>query len=469
MNDLYRFDMALTRPVFYMMRKGIRVDPLIKERLARETHEKWDHYQTLLNEVAGRYVNVGSSKQVAKLLYGEFGVKERRKDKKVTTDEDALRAIMAEAEFNIGRYVTDQKKYQWSRIFLTVKLMLKIREARKIISSYTGCPESGCDCENPSLILFDEDGRMRSTISVGGTETMRFSHSKTLWGTGMNLATVPHPIRVMFIADDGWELCETDLNRGESWVYAHLSEDPELMRIHQEGDDFHSVTAAAIQGAFGEEGLTAEEITKRAKAGDPTAYKIRYLGKKVNHASSYRMGPFRGAEVINEEADSTNITITPGQMRKAQALWRQKYPGIEWWWSEIDRELESSRTLITPYGRRRMFYGFMGEHLKKEATAYVPQSTSVDYMNRGMLRLFEKLIEGQKLPVELLHQNHDSILFQYPIGLRDLVLPAVMELLTSTVRVRGHQISIPVEASIGQNWGDFHKTNNPDGLKTWHG
>lgn len=468
----FEFDMALQRPVFYMMRRGIRIDRAKKLEFAQEAHDLWDQFQSSLNVVAGGFLNVNSPKQVHKYLYKELGVTERRKrdpktgKSRVTADEDALRAIMANAEAAMAEAKRDDTKNRHFRIYLSTKLLLRIRGERKIISSYTGCPLE-CNCNKPSYIYVDDDSRMRCTISVGGTETMRFSHSKTLWDTGCNMATISHRLRQMFIADDGYELAELDLNRGESWVYTYLSMDPELLRIHTSGGDFHAETAAIIQGVFGSENLTADEIAALAKSGDKFGYKLRYLGKKRNHASAYRMGPFRAAEVVNEEADDTNITVTPTQMKEAGDLWLGKYFGIRGWWAEIDKQVEDYRYLTTSYGRKRDFYGFMNDSLKKEATAYEPQSTSVDYLNHGMLRVYDELVEPGHFGLELLHQNHDSILVQYPKQHRDNVIPEMISRIESVVNIRGHNVTIPVEATCGQNWGDYHKDKNPEGLRDW--
>lgn len=455
----FQFDMALQRPVFAMYRRGIKVDLAKRAELSELAQQEWDRHQLNLNKVAGTEVNVNSPKQMQWLFYKELGLPVRRKNdqgkSKITTDEDALRSLMAFTNDKISKLVQEDAKYRWIRCLLALKLTLKIRGIRKLKSSYYD-------------VDIDRDDRARTEIAVGGTETMRFSHSKTAWDTGLNLATVPHKVRRVFIADDGYELAEFDLNRGESWVYTFLSMDPELLRIHLSGGDFHSETASAIQSAFGGAGMTPQEIAKLAKSGDEFGYRIRYLGKKVNHASAYRMGPFRAAEVINEEEDDTGITVMPGQMKKAQALWRRKYMGVEGtWWNGIDRELENNRRLVTPYGRVRDFYGFMNDHLKKEATAHVPQSTSVDYLNIGMLRVYNELVSKKAYGLELLHQNHDSILVQYPIEYRDEVIPEVITRLTSSVIINGEKVSIPVEGMHGQNWGDWHKDRNPEGLQEW--
>lgn len=452
----FQFDMQLQAPVFYMMRRGIRVNQALRSQLSETYQEDWDKAQVSLNYLAGRPINVSSPGHIlGKYLYNELGCPVRRKDKSITCDEDALRASMAFVSDKMTKLKQPDAKDRWLRALLSIKLILKIRETRKLKQSYLD-------------VELDHDGRARCTISVGGTETMRFAHSKTLWDTGLNLATVPHKLRTIFIPDDGYELAEFDLNRGESWVYTYLSLDPELLRIHTSGGDFHSETAAAIQSAFGGKGLSADEIKRLAKAGDQFGYKIRYLGKKVNHASAYRMGPFRAAEVVNEEVDDTGITVVPAQMKKAQALWKAKYFGIQGWWDGIDKQLEESRTLTTPYGRQRQFFGFMDDHLKKSATAQVPQSTSVDYLNRGMLRVYKELVEPRVLGIELLHQNHDSILVQYPVRFRDEVHPEITDrLMLESVRINNHDVTIPVEGMFGQNWGDYNKDKNPDGLQEW--
>lgn len=258
----------------------------------------------------------------------------------------------------------------------------------------------------------------------------------------------------MFIADDGKELAELDLNRGESWIYAHLSKDPEMMRIHHDGLDFHAETAAAIAHAFSDRQEPAHEIVRLFKSGDEWAYFIRYLGKRVNHASAYRMGPFKQAEVINDDADDTGITITVAQAKEAQKLWKQKYAGMLGWWSTIERTLSNdARTLTTPYGRKQTFYDWWGDSLFKEATAYVPQSTSVDYLNLGMLDVYNDLVMEGAYGLEILHQNHDAILIQYDEGRRDEVLGEVASRLQRKIVVNDVEFTIPVEAEYGHSWG----------------
>lgn len=444
----FEFDQLLLEPIHAMMQTGIRVDYEQLEKFRSDYVLRWQKFQAKLDQVAGRPLNTGSPKQMKEMLYGELGLPTRRLKGTPTVNEDALRAIMAECVSKVEGLKSLEAKARWMRGALVCRLALNITGVRKRISSYLGLSIKAGRLHG-EVPFTDSDGRIRSTISVGGTKTARFSHSKTLWGTGVNLATIPRELRAMFIADEGFELAEFDLERGESWIYAHLSEDPELLRIHLEGLDFHSETAAAISAAFGEPKELEWIIANR----DGEAYKLRYLGKKINHASAYRMGPFRGTQVVNEEADETGITVTQREFKNAQALWKQKYWMMPAWWNEIEAQISRDRTMRTLYGRHITFHDHYGSELFKEATAWVPQSTSVDYMNRGLLRVYHRFQKKGAWGLKLLTQTHDSILVQYEADARAEAVPAIAEALKDELTIKRRTFSIPIEAGVGQNWG----------------
>jgi DNA polymerase I-like protein with 3'-5' exonuclease and polymerase domains len=443
----YEFDMALLEPVWYMMRRGVKIDKKKKLEFSGEYKSRWDKFQKDLNYVAGYELNVNSSKQVKQFLYDDVGLPMRRAGGKPSANEDSLRSLMAIAHDKMESLSQENAKMRWMRGYLGIRLILKIRGLRKRLSSYVD-------------VDIDPDGRMRTTLSVGGTETFRFSSSKTLWDTGCNLQTIPRELRSMFIADDGYEMAEFDLNRGESWVYAHLSGDPEMMRIHQTGGDFHAETACAISSLFGER-VSMDEWEEFYSKDPEKGYKLRFLGKKSNHAFAYRMGPHRAAETVNESADDTGITITVGEGKKMREFWLKKYLMIPTWWSNIENELREARTLESPLGRKWTFFDRWGDSLFKEATARVPQSTSVDYLNRGMLKVYDEMVIPCRYGTELLHQNHDSILVQYRGEHRDAVMREIMDLMEFEFNVNGHDITIPVEPQYGPNWQDLTEWKSP--------
>lgn len=450
------FDHLLLKPIHTMIMTGIKIDHEKKRELQDASVQNWNKLQETLNKIAGQEINVMSTKDMRGFLYGDLGLKKRLKrtkgESKVTTDEDALRDIMAECNNKVETSSRDSTKAKYALGAMFCRVALKIRKQRKEISSYLGMTIAKNQLAG-EVDLTDPDGRIRGTISIGGTETHRFSHSKTLWDTGVNLATVPRDLRSMFVADEGYELCQFDLNRGESWIYAHLSEDPELLRIHCDGLDFHSETAATISKAFGEP-LDLDWIIKNKH---DKAYKIRFLGKKINHASAYRMKEKVGTDSVNAEADDTGITIVRSQFKQAQQLWFNKYFMVpNSWWPSIEAQLSQDRTMTTPYGRIHQFHDFWNESLFKAATAYVPQSTSVDYMNRGLLKVFYLYQQTGAWGLKILTQTHDSILVQYKIEHRDEAIQSIQAtLMSESLTIKGRTFSIPIEPEHGPNWGDL--------------
>ena len=93
------------------------------------------------------------------------------------------------------------------------------------------------------------------------------------------------------------------------------------------------------------------------------------------------------------------------------------FPGIPRWWGWTAEQLQTTRCLTTPFGRRRHFFGRPGDDTTlREAIAFLPQSTTADRMNLGLWRVWRQLELGG--PVQLLAQTYDSITFQYPGGPR---------------------------------------------------
>ncbi len=444
----YEFDMAILQIVLPMIQRGIRIDEEKRQYFKEKYTALYKDFQTDLETVVGHDLNVNSTKAVPQYLFHELGLPIRKRGGKVSTKEEVLRDLLAYCEFHYRNAKSDKDLLLYKRGYLSIMFILKVRGIRKRLSSYI----------NPAI---DTDGRMRTNLSVGGTETGRFTSAKTLWDTGCNMQTIPKELRYMFIADEGKEIAEFDLERGESWIYAHLSNDPELIEIHQAGRDFHSETAAIVSSIFSDKPLSVSDIILLHKAKDREGSKLRFLGKKLNHASAYRMGPKVGADEVNKEADDTGITVTMSEFRKAQELWRRNYFMIESWWNEIEVQLNKNRTMTTPYGRKRVFHDRWGNKLFKDATAYVPQSTSVDYANLGMLSVYNTLVKKRAFALEILHQNHDSILVQYDAQYREEVIPTIIDLMESELIVGDHKFTIPVEAQYGHSCG-------PDDLITWN-
>lgn len=92
---------------------------------------------------------------------------------------------------------------------------------------------------------------------------------------------------------------------------------------------------------------------------------------------------------------------------------------------------------------------------------------TAEEINKGMLDVW------RANKVQLLVQVHDSILFQFPEELEDVIVPWALQTLRIPLDLPGgRRFVVPTEAKVGWNWGDFDKDNpgkNPDGLIKWKG
>jgi hypothetical protein len=155
---------------------------------------------------------------------------------------------------NIQLKAKDERQRQ------AIKMVRAARERRDLISKF---------CE----IDLDSDGRMRCHYDPAKTDTSRLSSRKFYpTGNGANLQNVPRDTRVraVFVPDRGYVFGYADLKSAESLVVAHITGDPEMLRLHSpeymDGKrDGHKYVASFLLGK------PIDQITKDD----------RYLGKRV--------------------------------------------------------------------------------------------------------------------------------------------------------------------------------------------
>lgn len=131
-------------------------------------------------------INAGSHKQVQRLLYDvlKLPTHRNRKTGKLTADADALVSLLGFCIGKIEEVKKKETKDEWTRKALIVKLIMLVRQTRKLLSSYV-------------LVGCSNDGRIRGIYKVPGTDTGRWSAEAFLDDTGCNPQTFPRePIEV---------------------------------------------------------------------------------------------------------------------------------------------------------------------------------------------------------------------------------------------------------------------------------
>ncbi len=176
------------------------------------------------------YINPGSWRQVARLLYG--------KD-----------------YFNLGKYMRGMKgegstdNEMLSRL---LEMRSKIGEGAartiELIKDYRGYVKLKGTYADPMPGFMREDGRIHANFRTTNTTTGRLSASSP------NLMAFPvrsadgRKLRGCFEAANGCVLLSVDYSQIELRILAHCSEDPVMMDIFRSGVDLHAKTASEIFG-----------------------------------------------------------------------------------------------------------------------------------------------------------------------------------------------------------------------------
>ena len=215
--------------------------------------------------------------------------------------------------------------------------------------------------------------------------------------------------------------------------------------------DIHNTTARVIYDMLPNQDPTKEE---------------RYMAKKFNHSFNYGTSPFMITHMINVESiNPPYLSITVARAKQMHEKMKLLYHEIPQWWLNIQQELNNSRLLRTPYGRKRRFYGQWGDALFKEAYSYIPQSTVGDHtigmvqkeigQEGGLAGIYKQVVKPSNGEVAAINTAHDSVIVECPIAMKDEVMHQVYHLLRRPLLVNGETFTIPVDAEVGERWGEL--------------
>ena len=250
----------------------------------------------------------------------------------------------------------------------------------------------------------------------------------------MNLQNVPPGIcRRMFVADEGKVLLEVDLRNAESWPVAFLSEEDRMIETLQGGGDIHQLIANTLPPDFSPTGSAYENVPNPR----------RLFAKKHVHAFNYGEG---------ERAFGARASVSPKVAKRIRDRYFDMFPRIKAWQFSVQTELRHSKTMTTPVGRKRTFFGRWGEMLFREAYAFMPQSTVGDTLNKAIINL-----EEARAGTEFMLQNHDAFVVQVkPEHLAEEV-KLIRKAFDIPIQVKGRTFVIPIEFKVGKNWDEMKK------------
>src|SRR3712207_4451213 len=241
---------------------GVRIDDYRMGEITARLRDRVEELEARAHEHAGEEFMLGSTQQVARILFEKLGLTAGRKGKTgYSTDTRVLRSIRGEHE-----------------IF---GVIAEWRELSKLVNTYL----------EPLPTLIGPDGRLHTTFNQAVASTGRLST------TNPNLQSIPirtelgREIRSAFVAESGYRLLSADYSQVELRILAHVSGEPKLREAFARGEDIHAATASEVLG------VPRAELTKDQ----------RNIAKMVNFGIIYGISAFGLSENLEIQIGRAHV------------------------------------------------------------------------------------------------------------------------------------------------------------------
>jgi DNA polymerase-1 len=386
------------------MLAGIKVD-MQKVKAFADENERVIAVLERIKEATIGPLNVRSPKQKKELLYGEWKLPVQKNKGSISTNKYCIEKL--------ERYPTPYRPH--------LGLINTLMDYTKRRDFYR--------------ITLDPDGRVRTSLKVHGAYTGRVSSAASITGSGANLQNQPKRVRGFYVPDPGKIFIQMDLSQAEARVVAALCKDDFWLRQFDEMD-LHSWVASQLYD------IPMEKVRNKVE---------RQVAKRVGHACNYCLGWTLLSKILKCSA-------------KDAKQHKEKYfnarPSVLVWHQRVRETIDRDHAIRTPYGRLIQFPGPVNDDTYRAATAAEPQSTSSDYLNTGLCRMFN---EGPE-EFEFFLTVHDSILFQVPDKLDCIVrnMQALKELTEVEIDVHGIPLTIPCDFELGYDWLHMTELDSTD-------
>jgi len=227
-------------------------------------------------------------------------------------------------------------------------------------------------------------------------------------------------VKKCFIPPEGYTLVSADYSQIELRIIAIYANEPTMLKIYQNNEDIHEMTAANSRG------FTLEEF-KKLKETDPKGYKkMRYEAKAENFGFVYGMSVQGFREYCRTDY---SITISEREAEKRRELYFKKYPELLKYHRLYIEKAKKFKYVRTFFGRRvhlpdiDSINSIVRGHAERNAINSPIQGTA------GEMTIFALSLLYNRLPPYVLIVNsiHDSVLFYVPDEAVENILPIIRD------------------------------------------
>ncbi|NLD78797.1 MAG: DNA polymerase I [Mollicutes bacterium] len=393
-------EMPLSVVLADMEKTGIKVDKNFLLDMQEEIAIKIELLEKDIYNLAGEVFNISSPKQLGEILFNKLKIISKGKGSKaLSTSRDVLKK-------NIDNHPI-------------IQMLLEHRMLSKIKGTYV-------------IGMIDyilDDGKIHTIFNQTLTRTGRLSSSDP------NLQNIPiryeygKLIRKAFLPSVGNLLMSSDYSQIELRVFAHMSQDSNLIKAYQDNEDIHAQTAMKIFD------IKENEVTST----------MRRKAKAVNFGILYGISSFG----LSEDLD-----IDFNEAKKFINKYFETFPGVKKYMDQLIKDAYADGYVKTLFNRKRIIDELTNKNYlirqqgERIALNTPIQGTSADIIKKAMIEIYNEL-KSKKMKSKMLLQVHDELVFDCVPEEEKQLKKLVEEIMENT-----YQLDVPLQAvtAIGKNW-----------------
>ena len=402
---LNEIELPIASVLYEMEERGVLIDKQILADQSQDLKSQIATLETEIYEHAGEVFNIGSPKQLSRILFEKLKLPVQKKTKTgFSTDNEVLEALAQQNPI--------------------CENLIEYRELTKLKSTYVDAL--------PALIN-PQTGRIHTTFNQALTSTGRLSSSQP------NLQNIPirtergQRIRQAFVAEKGEMLLSADYSQIELRILAHITSDSGLINAFQQDLDIHQATAAEIFG------LQLEEVTPD----------LRRKAKAVNFGIAYGQGAFGLSQTLG---------ISRGEAQGIIDTYFKKFRGVAEYMKDTIEQAKFRGYVESLFGRRRYLPELRSENqgmrkFGERAAINAPiQGTASDLVKMAMIRVYQSQ-NLRDLGAKMILQVHDELVFEVPEKNVTKIEPLVRECMSDVFAMK---VPLKVNIGVGINWEQAH-------------
>jgi DNA polymerase-1 len=408
-NVFDNIEIPLIRVLKTMEENGVAIDCNILGDISHLINAELKKLTEEIYTYAGYEFNLNSTQQLAKLLFEEKKLPNRKKTKTGFSTDNSVLEELAEN-------------------FPIAATLIQYRQLSKLQSTYISAL--------PKMIN-PETGRIHSSFNQTVASTGRLSSSNP------NLQNIPvrtqlgREIRKAFCAKDAEHvILAADYSQIELRLLALMSKDEMLIQAFKNGQDIHKGTAAKIYN------VPLEEVSQDQ----------RRAAKTINFGILYGMGQRKLAR---------DLGISQNEAKGIIESYFAQFPSIRNFIAQCVAKAHQERYCETIFGRRLYLPNINSKNpgLKSEAervAVNMPiQGSAADIIKLAMLDIHAKIAANPY--IKMILQVHDELVFEIHKDALDeakqLVKTAMENALPQELR---KIVELKTDIGVGKDWYQAH-------------